>query len=70
MRDFTVKIREFTLEYFDDEHLYLVDGLIVPSITQILKIKFGGKYEGIALLIAKAPIVHYYLLIWVIKRNL
>lgn len=47
MRDFTVKIREFTLEYFDDEHLYLVDGLIVPSITQILKIKFGGKYEGI-----------------------
>ena len=25
----------------------MVDGVIVPSITQILKIKFGGKYQGI-----------------------
>ena len=34
-------------EYFDDTHTYLVDGVIVPSITQILKYKFGKKYEGI-----------------------
>lgn len=33
------------LEYFDDTHTYLVDGVIVPSITQILKHKFGGKYS-------------------------
>lgn len=35
------------LEYFDDEHIYLVDGIIVPSITQIMKARFGGKYDGI-----------------------
>lgn len=37
-----------TLEYFDDTHTYLVDGVIVPSITQILKIKFGGKYNAVS----------------------
>ena len=45
--DFSAEIRGHTLEYFDSEHIYLVDGVIVPSITQILKIKFGGKYQGI-----------------------
>lgn len=36
------------LEYLDSEHIYLVDGVIVPSITQILKVKFGKKYDGIS----------------------
>ena len=27
--DFTKEIRGHTLEYFEDEHLYLVDGLVV-----------------------------------------
>lgn len=36
-----------TLEYFDEDHLYLVDGVIVKSITECLKYKFGGKYSGI-----------------------
>ena len=45
--DFTTEIQGHSLEYFDEEHLYLVDGIIVPSITQILKHKFGRKYEGI-----------------------
>ena len=44
--DWTKEIKGHTLEYFDDEHLYLVDGLIVPSITQLLKVKFN-KYEHI-----------------------
>lgn len=35
------------LEYIDNGHIYLVDGVITPSITQILKYKFGGMYEGI-----------------------
>lgn len=35
------------LEYIDDGHIYLVDGVITPSITQMLKYKFGGMYEGI-----------------------
>lgn len=40
-------IKGHELEYIDETHTYLVDGVIVPSITQILKIKFGKKYEGI-----------------------
>lgn len=36
------------LEYIDDGHIYLVDGVIVPSITQILKQRFGGMYDGIS----------------------
>ena len=45
--DYTKEINGHTLEYFDDEHLYLVDGMIVPSITQILGSKFGRKYERV-----------------------
>ena len=40
--DITKEIAGHTLEYIDDSHTYLVDGVIVPSITQILKLKFGG----------------------------
>ena len=46
--DFSENINGHTLEYFDDEHVYLVDGTITPSITQILKYKFGGKYNGVS----------------------
>lgn len=35
------------LEYIDDGHIYLVDGIIVQSITQMLKTRFGGKYDGV-----------------------
>ena len=45
--DYTVEIKGHTLEYFDDGHLYLVDGCIVPSITQLLKKKFPDMYKGI-----------------------
>lgn len=44
----TWQIKEHTLEYIDEIHQYLIDGMCVPSITQILKIKFGRKYEGIS----------------------
>lgn len=47
MKDFTCEINGHTLEYFDDEHVYVVDGLIVPSITQMLKVRFGKKYEAV-----------------------
>ena len=47
MNDQTWEIKGHTLEYFDDDHLYLVDGMIVPSITEILKIRFGGKYSHV-----------------------
>ena len=43
----TWEIAGHTLEYYDDTHTYLVDGLEVPSITQLMNIKFANKYEGI-----------------------
>ena len=46
--DYTVEINGHTLEYFDDDHIYLVDGVIVPSITQILKVRYGRKYEAVS----------------------
>ena len=44
----TWEVAGHCLEYMDDIHQYLVDGVMVPSITQVLKHKFGGKYEGIS----------------------
>lgn len=42
------RINGHVLEYFDESHTYIVDGIEVPSITQILKYKFGRKYEGVS----------------------
>ena len=36
------------LEFIEDGHIYLVDGVIVPSITQVLKYKFGNKYDFVS----------------------
>ena len=47
MNDYQTEIQGHTLEYYDDSHTYLVDGLIVPSITQMLTAKFGNKYQGV-----------------------
>lgn len=46
--DFVKEIAGKTLEYFDDEHCYVCDGVILPSITQILKHRFPNKYRGIS----------------------
>ena len=43
----TVEIRGGVLEYIDETHTYLYDGVMLPSITQLLKVKFGNKYNGI-----------------------
>lgn len=40
-------IKGHDVEFIEDSHTYLVDGVIVPSITQILKVKFNKKYDGI-----------------------
>ena len=42
-----MNIKGYDIEFLEDDHIYLVDGVILPSITQILKVKFGGKYEGV-----------------------
>ena len=46
--DYTVNINGHCLEYVDESHLYVVDGILVPSVTQILKYKFGGMYAKIS----------------------
>lgn len=43
--DLVKEINGCTLEYFDREHLYLVDGEIVPSITTLLK---TDKYQNVS----------------------
>ncbi len=35
------------LEYIDETHTYIFNGIILPSITQVLNVKFGKKYDGI-----------------------
>ena len=40
-------IRGHELEFIEDGHIYLVDGVIVPSITQMLQSKFGHKYDHV-----------------------
>lgn len=45
MKDYELwTIAGYDLEYLDDTHTYLVNGEIVPSITQMLKFKFKNKY--------------------------
>ena len=48
MEDFTTEIAGHTLEYIDDEHMYIVDGVIVPSITQIVRAKEPDKYGAVS----------------------
>lgn len=36
-----------TLEFDDETHTYFVDGIIVPSVTQLLNRKFGHRYDNI-----------------------
>ena len=44
----TFDIKGHFVEYMEDTHTYLVDGIELPSITQILKRKFGNKYNGVS----------------------
>lgn len=47
MIDLAVKIGEHDLEYIDETHTYVVDGILVPSITGMLQKKFRHKYDGV-----------------------
>ena len=46
--DFTKEINGHILEFYEDDHTYLVDGLIVPSVSEVLSVKFGKKYTGVS----------------------
>lgn len=41
------EINGYILEYDDESHTYIADGVIVPSVTQVLNIKFGDKYASV-----------------------
>lgn len=43
----TFKIGSGTLEYFDETHTYLYDGIMLPSVTQILSFKYPNDYANI-----------------------
>lgn len=47
MSDFSTELHGHTLEFIDNCHTYLVDGIIVPSVTQIMKVRYNHKYSGI-----------------------
>lgn len=46
--DFSVTIGGHDLEYIDEEHIYLVDGQLVPSITEIVRSAEPDKYKAVA----------------------
>lgn len=43
----TFSIKGGTLEYFDDTHTYLYDGLMLPSVSQILGAKYKNDYASV-----------------------
>ena len=43
----TFEIKGGVLEYIDETHTYIYNGIVLPSITQVLNVKFGNKYDGI-----------------------
>ena len=43
----TFSIKGGTLEYFDETHTYLYDGLMLPSVSQILGMKYKNEYSNV-----------------------
>ena len=46
--NFVMELNGITLEYYEDTHTYLYDGIILPSITGLMKHRFANKYAGIS----------------------
>lgn len=40
-------VKGYIVEYDDETHSYVVDGIDVPSVTQLMRRRFGGMYNGI-----------------------
>lgn len=49
----SIEIRGHIVEYLDEEHIYLVDGIELPSVTTLLKEKFSDKYSYVNPLVLK-----------------
>ena len=43
----TFSIKGGTLEYFDETHIYLYEGLMLPSVSQILGVKYKNDYASV-----------------------
>lgn len=43
----TFSIKGGTLEFFPETHTYLYDGLVLPSVTQILGVKYRNDYASV-----------------------
>ena len=43
----TFSIKGGTLEFFPETHTYLYDGLMLPSVTQILGVKYKNDYASV-----------------------
>lgn len=50
----TWEINGHTLEFYEEDHQYICDGLMIPSVTQLLSYKFGRKYDGVSNEVLKA----------------
>ena len=35
------------IEFIEDKHIYLCDGVIVPSVSQLIRFKYPGQYDGV-----------------------
>lgn len=46
--NYTAELNNHTLEFFEASHQYVADGVMVPSITQMLAFRFPNKYAGIS----------------------
>lgn len=46
-QDFETVIKWHALEYIAEDHIYVVDGVIVPSITQLIRAKMPDKYANV-----------------------
>lgn len=42
-----MEIKGHKIDFIEEGHIYLVDGVVTPSVTQVLKYKFGHKYDNI-----------------------
>ena len=43
----TFSIKGGTLEYFDETHTYLYEGLMLPSVSRILGMKYRNEYSNV-----------------------
>lgn len=44
----TYEINGHTVEFFPETHIYLVDGIVTPCVSDILKFKFNDDYNGVS----------------------